>query len=154
MADDLFDAWAGTLDTLTTSDFTFTGCTLKEGPTDTGPSFDSTASPVQGTAAFTGAPLNTAVLVKKSTLLGGRKGRGRMYTVGQVWDSTFGMSGELEDTQLSALDTAWFNILGLWAAVAGVTGPVLLHSDATAPTEITGLNPVKRLATQRRRLRP
>jgi hypothetical protein len=154
MASDLFDVWAGALDGISTSDWTFVGCTLKEGPTDTGPSFDSTSTPVQGTASFTGAVLNTACLVRKSTLLGGRKGRGRMYTVGQVYDSTYGMSGEIDDPQLGFIDTAWFSILGGWNAVAGVVGPVLLHSDATAPTDIVGLNPVKRLATQRRRLRP
>lgn len=154
MADDLFDAWAGTLDSITTSDFTFQGCTIKEGPNDTGATFESTASPVPGLAAFTGAVLNTAVLVRKATLLGGRKGRGRMYTTGQVYDSIYGMSGELNDINLGYLDDAWFNILGLWQAVANVVGPVLLHSDATPPTDIVGFNPVKKLATQRRRLRP
>lgn len=154
MCDDLFDVWSEALDATTSADFQFVGVTLKEGPNDTGPTFESTASPTLGVVTETGATINTSVLVRKVTSLGGKKGRGRAYTVGQAYQGVYGMSGELDDGHLATLDTAWLSILGGWQAVTGVVGPVLLHSDATTPTAITSLQPVKRLATQRRRLRP
>lgn len=154
MANDLFQVWADGLNTLSTSNWTFQGCSLKEGPTATGPTYDSTDTAIVGTVGETGTPLNTAVLVRKQTGLGGRKGRGRCYTVGQAYESVVGMSGEIDDTHLAALDAAWLSILGGWQAVTDVGPVVLLHSDSTTPTPITALNPQKRMATQRRRLRP
>jgi hypothetical protein len=154
MADDLFDAWAASLDSLSSTNWSFDGCILKEGPSSTGATFESSAAAVGGLVSQTGTPLNTAILVRKGTSVGGRKGRGRLYTVGQAYESVVGMSGEVDDSHVSDLDDAWLSILGLWQAVTGVVGPVLLHSDSTTPTPITSLNPQKRMATQRRRLRP
>jgi len=154
MADEMFDVWSEALDATTTTDFDFVGVTIKEGPNSTGATYESTAAPTSGVVSETGAPINTSVLVRKVTSLGGKKGRGRAYTVGQAYANVYGMSGELDDGHLAALDAAWFSILGGWQAISGVVGPVLLHSDATSPTTVVGLNPVKRMATQRRRLRP
>ena len=154
MANDLFDAWAASLDSLSTTNWTFEGVILKEGPSSTGATFESDAAPVGGLVSQTGAPINTAVLVRKQTSVGGRKGRGRMYTCGQAYEGVIGMSGEIDLSHQEDLEEAWFSILGLWQAVTGVVGPVLLHNDSTTPTPITSFNVQKRMATQRRRLRP
>jgi hypothetical protein len=154
LAEDLYGHWSSTLDAFSSADWTFTSCRVKAGPNDSGPVDEFTAGVVQGTVTETAAVLNTAVLVKKTTLLGGRKGRGRMYTTGQAYQSIYGASGQLESGPLAALDAAWLSILGLFQAQTGVNDVVLLHSDSTTPTPITGLQPQARLATQRRRLRP
>lgn len=154
MANDLYDAWTDALQGDTSSDFTFEICQLKEGPTATGPTFDSAGPPLPGAVGVAMVPCNTALLVRKNTALGGRKGRGRMYSVGQVMVDNIGGAGILSPTVVATLDADFFSFLGAVQGVTGVSGAVLLHSDATTPTPILGLNPQSRVATQRRRLRP
>jgi hypothetical protein len=154
MCEDLYDVWANALDTLSSTDWLFASCRMKAGPNATGPTAEFTAGTVVGTQAQATVPINTAVLVRKTTGLGGRKGRGRAYTCGQLYVGTIGGAGIIQPTHLSNLDTAWFSILGGWQSVVGITDVVLLHSDSTSPTSITALTPQSVAATQRRRLRP
>jgi hypothetical protein len=154
MAEDCYDVWSGALDSLSSTDWLFKSATIKAGPTSTGPTADFTDGVVTGTQAFSTVPINTAILVRKQTALGGRKGRGRMYTCGQLFVGDVGGAGIIASSHVSDLDTAWFSILGGLQSVVGVTDVVLLHSDSTAPTPITGFSVQSKAATQRRRLRP
>jgi hypothetical protein len=154
MAEDLYDVWANALDTLSSTDWTFNSCYLKAGPNATGPTAEFTGGTVAGTVAQATIPVNTSVLVRKTTGLGGRKGRGRAYTVGQLYVNTIGGAGIIDSGHLGFLDTNWLAILGGWQSVVGIADVVLLHSDSTAPTPITALTPQPKAATQRRRLRP
>lgn len=97
--------------------------------------------------------VNTALLVRKQTATGGRKGRGRMY-----WpcfinaESTVNNAGFLEVSDHGNIQgriTDWYD-----AMVAGDCVPYLFHSDpADAATLITGFSLQSQVATQRRRLR-
>jgi hypothetical protein len=107
-----------------------------------------------------GAPLpnNCAVLVKKQTQLGGRRGRGRMFIPGITAAQVTG-SGVIDVGTL----TSWQSMvteLFLGSpdnAPANVVEPVLFHRLPTTsdlpPTPIVGLAVDGRIATQRRRLR-
>lgn len=106
-----------------------------------------------GTGANTVIPPNTSVLATKRTLLGGRKGRGRLFLPpppeGQVnnigvLDSSYvdGLQ-DLVDTMMTAMESE----LG--------GAPYLLHTDPSpAPTLIQSISVEQVVATQRRRLRP
>lgn len=96
-------------------------------------------------------PFNTSVLVRKTTAIGGRRGRGRWYFMG---------ANELDSSDGAFLDTgprnayqgAFTNMFN--DLVADLLNPVVLHDTAAvAPTPITGFSVQARLATQRRRLR-
>lgn len=132
----------------------FNGDTIrvKLGPNSTGVSADVTA-PFSGAAADSDPePPNTALLVQKRTLLGGRSGRGRMYWPGLT--STQVVNGAIAPATVTALQAAFED----WAAIlAGAfLTPVLFHDELSpvlAPTEITSLEVQGIAATQRRRLR-
>ena len=100
----------------------------------------------------TGGFPNSAYLLRKSTLLGGRKGKGRSFMPG-VTEASIGQGGTVlaGDGSLAAgLESFWMDVP---ASVEALDGPYLLHSDETAPTLIQGMSLDGTLATQRRRLR-
>jgi len=104
-----------------------------------------------GHGASGNAP-NAAWLVRKGTLLGGRKGRGRTYFPG-VTDASVGEGGtviEGDGTLRIGLEGFWPGVTG---AVESITGLYLLHSTEIAPTEVLSWSMDTRLATQRRRMR-
>lgn len=128
---------------------TVTKIVVKIGPDLTGQTDEQTVSipGTQGTAAT--AP-NLAMLVVKSTSLGGRKGRGRMFVPG-VLESAVDPAGIISDAVLTPIQGM---LEALVTDLATVSVPmVLLHSDSTTPTPVTGLNASGTAATQRRRLR-
>lgn len=96
-------------------------------------------------------PQNVAVLVRKSTGIGGRRGRGRMFLPPFcVGEEGIGANGVLEGSTRTTIQTnvsAWF---------AGLA-PVLLHDSSPLPvpdpTPITAFVVDLTVATQRRRLR-
>lgn len=149
-------SWGDNLADQTSSIVTLTTVALKVGPTATGPTFVVNPGLV-GTEGSQLPPPNCAVLAQKHTSIGGRHGRGRAYLPGisaisPSLDSAgnFGaVAAGLVQTSLTSmqeeLDTD---------VVAGPAGMVLLHSDATAPTILTNWTVSRKLATQRRRLRP
>lgn len=105
---------------------------------------------VTGSGSANLCPPNTTFLVKKFTLLGGRKGRGRMF-IPFVGESLVDNSGVLTSGTAGAINDALDDLITAVDAVIGGT-PHLLHSDATDPTEITGFACAASVATQRRRL--
>jgi hypothetical protein len=105
-----------------------------------------------GTATLPPCPSNTSLLIKKQTTLGGRKGRGRMFV------PPFGV----QEVEVDASGFIGSTILGInqgyWSSFLTDLGsddldPYLFHSDATAPSLITGLSIESQVATQRRRMR-
>lgn len=95
---------------------------------------------------------NVAWLVRKGTLLGGRKGRGRTYFPGVTAASTAegGVVSEGDGTLRLGLEGFWPGVTGV---VGSITGLYILHSTEIAPTEVLSWSMDTRVATQRRRLR-
>jgi len=109
-------------------------------------------SPAALVGAGTGAtlPQNCAFLVKKSTALAGRSGRGRMYLPPAfLAEGNVSSNGLIDTTQLGQIQT------NLNLALSSSIPWVLLHTveSGLAPTPITGFTLDRQLATQRRRLR-
>lgn len=120
----------------------------KFGPNETGPSALSTCGFVGSGGAGGGAAVS--VLMSKLTGLGGRRGRGRAFWPGvpeaQVDQGGLLASGTVA-TWLSELEDFYDKVL------TELITPVLLHSDAGAPTPQTGIAVSGVVATQRRRQR-
>ena len=99
-----------------------------------------------------GTQPNTALLVTKSTLLGGRKGRGRSFLPG-LSDAAIDPSGDLNAGGAGVRSAAE----ELWPAVGAALGsadPYLFHSDVEdEPSLITAFTASVQVATQRRRFR-
>lgn len=106
-----------------------------------------------GSGSATLMPPSVSMLLVKRTLLGGRKGRGRMFlpappenqvdNVGNI-DSTY--RGNVEATMITMLEAA------AGALADEGAQPVLLHTDDTEPTDITTFALSGVIASQRRRL--
>lgn len=120
---------------------------------DTGPISAEKMVSVVGTFAGGSLPPNCAVLLRKSTGLGGRRNRGRMF-VPPVWPVEGSVSGAgVLGTGIPATIEGWWNFTRTTMATAGFPW-VLCHSEAPfTPTPITGLSCDTRVASQRRRLR-
>lgn len=132
-----------------------TGVTVKVGTSD--PSaplvyqFD-TAEPGSGSGAL--LPPNTAMLVVKRTLLGGRKGRGRSFMPSPL-EAQISNVGSVDSTFLGNYQDAVVGLIGNTTALldATATFPFLLHSDGvTAPTELSDYQTAPVVASQRPRL--
>ena len=96
-------------------------------------------------------PPNTALLIKLTTDLIGRKNRGRMYLPGLIRDTDCNNSGIISVgamNDLASVTTSLFTALAITEAE-----PVILHSDESEPTPVTGGSGSNVLATQRRRQR-
>lgn len=122
---------------------------VKMGPNDVGPSGDR-ACDFQGTAVGEVGYPGVSALITKATALGGRKNRGRFFLPG-ITEADVAIGGALESSFLSACDivmTNFFTELG-----DGGIPMVILHNDATAPTDVTALLVNSQSATQRRRNR-
>lgn len=101
-------------------------------------------------------PQNCALLVKKQTALGGRRGRGRMYIPYLLTENYVDPVGNIDPTYVGGLqDIADDFYDGL---VSADLQPVLLHDPGgfgvePPPTPILQLSVDNKIATQRRRLR-
>ena len=120
--------------------------------TGTGPIGAEHTVTIIGTGTGTPLTSNTAVLLKKVTARGGRKGRGRMFIPGiGVSEIDVDESGIIGVTQIGILQGIWAAFFAALPA-QGIL-PVLLHSDGGAPDSITSVNIEGTVATQRRRMR-
>lgn len=109
---------------------------------------------VSGTAGPAGsiAVINTAVLITKTTPLGGRKNKGRMYCPPtEPAESGISAAGQMSDTDRGNIQARWNNTMAYLEAEE--LPMCLFHSDGSAPTVVTGLTVQSTVATQRRRLR-
>ena len=115
---------------------------------------DSANAPIAGVLGANALPANCAVLTRKLTASGGRRGRGRMYSPG-IPETSVGFAGTyaagVQATLQTALDLLRTNLI----ALAEVEDVVLFHDSAPfTPTPITSLEVQPKIATQRRRMRP
>ena len=116
--------------------------------------FDSASTPTAGGQTGAGLPPNTAVLARKLTATGGRRGRGRMFIPG-IPEGNVGSDGQLVAAYRTTAQTAVADMMADLVALPQVDGLVLLHDTAPfTPTPITGFSVELYVATQRRRLRP
>jgi hypothetical protein len=101
-------------------------------------------------------PPNVAVLVKKSSLRGGRRGRGRMFIPFWAGVGDVGQEGNLDSAFLANCNMAVDQFLADLAA-AGHEMVILHESEGNTPpgvpSKVTALQVDPRIATQRRRLR-
>lgn len=126
-----------------------TGIKVKNGPDSTGASAIVGLSAPGTVAGNTTAP-NLAILVRKVTNLGGRRGRGRFYWP-CVPEVSVGDDGTLLEPMKSDLETA-FNAFLSELNSAGLP-MVLLHDGPTIPTSVVDLAVQEVAGTQRRRMR-
>lgn len=144
--------WTTWLKSFTDSNMSLSTIRVKNGPNDTGP-FVNAAGGGAGSAANTCVAPNTAILVRKATLFGGRSGSGRLFFPGvdEAWIDEGGVVGP---ATVTALQTAFTGFLT--AFQTSLVTMVVLHgpsSPLATPTEVTGLVVQSLTATQRRRLR-
>lgn len=115
---------------------------------------DTTVTPQTGDQTQVALPQNVAMLVRKITATGGRRGRGRMFIPG-VPINVINGSGSLTGTYPATAESVFNDIQTTLEGLADVETLVLFHDTAPfTPTPITDLIVQSKLATQRRRLRP
>lgn len=133
------------------ADYRVNGWTLTW-QTDTGPVIATRGAEGQGTLSGAAPPPNCSYMVRKVTARGGRQGRGRMFFP-PLWtsESNVDAAGNLTSVARNAIQITIDDVMTDWLATT--FPPVLLHSDADAPDDITSLALQQTLATQRRRLR-
>ena len=131
-------------------DTTLARCVVKLGPNATGAVAEVVVNE-QGGASGAGASPNVALLIRKTTDLGGRHGRGRMYQPGAIESAIFS-DGTVNPANITTYQTNYDNFLA--ACTASQLPMVVLHAGATPqPTTVQSLIVDLRVATQRRRLR-
>lgn len=115
---------------------------------------------LQGGTAFETPPLNTALLVRKNSLLGGRANRGRFYWPGMLAEADVNEVGIITAASVNAMQVdfdafklALENAADPDEALVSMT---ILHdvtSPTTTPTEVSSLTVDGLASTQRRRMR-
>lgn len=136
---------------------TFVGGRALTGPRPGPPSLFRAADPlrpIQGDQGANMLPLNNALLVQVQTTLGGVRGRGRKYFPG-VAENIVDNAGDIGPASLAQYQAT----IDAWLVEVDTAGfvIVLLHgtgiSATPAPTPITSMIVVQKMATQRTRLR-
>lgn len=105
-----------------------------------------------GGAAIDSVSSNTAVLVRKGSLVPGRRGRGRYFWPWAAADnvvSELGIWGAASVANFQGGQEDFLDALGLEQLPM-----VILHSGAGTPALVSALSTQPLLATQRRRMRP
>jgi len=149
-ADDIATQFTADVLPLLGDDVTLQKVIAKLGPNDTGPAAEAVVNEPGSESASIATP-NVCYLIRKTTALGGREQRGRMFLPGVV-EGQVGSDGAVDGLTVSAFESAFESFL---TGLLGAGYPaVLLHNDpGTGPTEITSMYCDSRAATQRRRLR-
>jgi hypothetical protein len=164
VAQKIIDLWVANMPTLFSGSLTLSLCHVKFGPMDDGASGDA-SSAAAGTATGTGSTPNTAMLVRKNTATGGKRGSGRLFHPG-VPEESIDSSGNLISAYRTSAQTKWQTFLAA-LETAGIP-MVLLHTFGTytnakgeivtvpsrAPSAVTSLTVETVVGTQRQRLRP
>jgi hypothetical protein len=110
-----------------------------------------------GGVADSPCPPNTCALVRKLSILPGRRNKGRLYLPGIREDQVDG-AGNLNSSLRTALQTAMDSFHSAVEAIGsgGLGQMVILHDSSLGtapPTTVTGLQVQSLAATQRRRMR-
>jgi hypothetical protein len=151
-AEALWQTWADNVMPLLASSVAVTSALVKYGPNDDGAAYEFVDSQA-GTAGSETSPPNAAVLVTKQTIVGGRKGRGRMYVPG-IPEADVSPGGLIAGATVTAWNAAFEDMRD---EATGLNLPFrLLHGEydpQPAPYSIEAFSVTDLLATQRRRLR-
>jgi hypothetical protein len=134
-------------------DYRFLGVHCALG-TPTGDILGQRLATITGSVSDACPPSNCALLVNKSTALGGRRYRGRMFVpVAQINEGAVDSVGVVSGSTLTAAATAWNT--AYTNLVADDVIPHLFHQGggAPVPTVVTAFTVQTQLATQRRRMR-
>lgn len=152
--------WADFIDDLVSSDVTCTGVKLTIGQDAADNLVVFVPLNIAGGSPSARLPQNCALLVDKSTQLGGRKGRGRFFIPGVLAESEVSSVGVIDSTYLAGIQIACNQVLNAHNDGINPDPPVpmvLLHNadgaDTPVPTPITLLTAQQLISTQRRRLR-
>lgn len=153
-ADFFCNAFADAVNGTMTQAYETTGCTMVVGLPLGDFEFFSQEGCGPGIVNQPACPQNVATLVKKGSILAGRKHRGRCFIPG-VPEQNVDELGQYTTTALTAVQTLWGTFFGNVSNEATFEHLAILHAvgDATEATEITTLLVDRRVATQRRRLR-
>ena len=151
-----YTAWITSWRTRAAGATTLVGGHILEGAVGGSIRWDSSVSPLTGTNGAQSVPQNSAFLARKSSALGGRRNRGRMY-IPSVPEGDVDSAGVV----LSATVTTWnVNLAAMMpggsihTAFGFLGDAVILHETGSqTPTTMTDLAMQNRIATQRRRLR-
>lgn len=108
----------------------------------------------QGDRVISSVAANTAVLVRKRTARGGRRGRGRMYVPWCTSDTNVDEAGRIAPAEVTTLQSAF---AGFRTALATASADmVILHNEGSsapgAPDFVTSVSVDNIVGTQRRRL--
>jgi hypothetical protein len=139
------------------SSATFQDVLVKFGPLDTGPAATVAAGGAMGSVGADAATPATAVLINKSTGLGGRRGRGRMFFPG-ISESVIGTGGFLLPATVTSLQSAFTQFNNAMTS-AGQPLEILHRYDPAlgespmAPTGVLSLDVQALAGTQRQRMR-
>lgn len=149
--DDFKGAFFDTTAQMFTS-WTFVGTSCSKSQV-AGPLIGEHLQPVVGTGTVGSPSVNTAVLVRKQTALGGRRHRGRMFVPPfNLPEDDIQVSGQLGLIYQAAQQTRWNAFFT--ALAADNLEPHLYHSHPDdLPTSITSFAVQSLAATQRRRMR-
>lgn len=152
--DNLLDAIITAVDDGVSSDYTVGPGHAIWGASGGDIRIDGSTTPNTGVAAAGALPPNCAVLVRKLTAAGGRRGRGRLYMPG-LPDSLCNAIGTITAGTVTSLQGDFDSVQTQLLAISGVEDLVLFHDTAPFdPTPITEFVVQTKIATQRRRLRP
>jgi hypothetical protein len=149
-------AWVDNLQGITSSVVDLVRVVAKFGPNETGRTIENTTS-ASGSNGGSLPPPNCAVLVRKLTTLGGRKGRGRAFLPGiSSISGSLDSGGNFSQANADTISGHMQDLVDDMAAHAN--GPyvaVVLHAETPpVPSPITSVACQPKLATQRRRMRP
>ncbi len=139
------------------SRYTYKGVRIQHRPAAGGDLIEAEITEnIVGTGTSNPLPSNTALLVRKTSSIGGRKHKGRMY-IPPWWlpEVNIDSNGRMISVDVASLQTrftAFFDATLLQTEPN--VAPVVLHSAAiTPPTVIEALVVQDQVATQRRRMR-
>lgn len=105
-----------------------------------------------GGASIDSVSSNTAVLVRKASLVPGRRGRGRYFWPWAAADNVVSELGIWGSASVANFQSGQEDFLD--ALTAADLPMVILHSGAGTPALVSSLSTQPLLATQRRRMRP
>lgn len=148
---------------------TFESCVYKFGPDETGATGISTDIPRAGVNSSAAASPQNAYLLTKSTALGGRRGKGRLFLPGVI-EERVSQSGAITPVVVETLTDNWNGILANletagvpmvllhgpsteWVLVGGQPRRVPIAGEIPEPTPVTSIACSSTVATQRRRVR-
>lgn len=153
-ADNVMLQWANAMDAIFDSALTMGPVHLIVGQDGGDPESIEGTTTSLGASAHASPPPNVAVLIKKVTSTGGRRGRGRMFLPWALSASDIDEGGHIAGSTVVSISSAVFDLRSTLETES--LPMVLLHSTgisaAPAPSPITGLFCVPLVATQRRRL--